>query len=1513
MSEKNTHIAIKILKYTGWSLLALVLLFMVVRFSLKTAFVHSFAKDQVVSIANQNLNGSLSIDRIKGDLWNDFSIHGLQITQSDTTLSLDSTRIKYNIWALLSSRFSASEISLSGLNVYILETENGTFNVQDLVKTQSDDTTSSFGIDIQELLIDNSSIRVNSPSYLPDSTLSIEQLSASAGFNYNREFSASLSALSFDLKEGRLPEPISFSSSGSYDSETISLNELVIETGRSLFRANGFTDLGDSTLAVEAATMPFSLDDIQPYLDYELPSDDLQLSLDITGNLNDLKLELNGEGSGFDDLLIISSLSLSETPTLTKFGISGSNLDLRYFTNDSTGAEVGDFQISFEGSLNQQPAATDITWGFTFNNIRFEEYLFETLFGSGTLKDQNLLANIQLSDGSDQAVLNPDVRGIFAENPTWIVDAEVSEIDLAWWTQNPELSGDINFRARAEGKGFELSGEPWTFSLSSSNHVKGAATTRDSSGNRLTQLTPKIVQDTITIVDQPFSDFNLQGIITEDSAKADGFFQLIESKINVSASVSDFLAEVPTFRYQMDAREFDLNEITAIDSISSSININIQGDGSHFDPEKIQLNTALLIDSSFVNGAAFELLDINANLDGNILTVRKGELNSEVIEGSFSGRRNLINQTDPDNNFALDIQVKNLQPLASFAGTDILNATGSINGNVTEIVDNELLFDGNIELNDVQYDTLFTANSIKGTTKISIRDEYGYDFSLTIDQPVFSGIALQDLEFAAIGTSTSDSLSGNFNLDVISDEAGKISQAGEYAFNFETLATSLTWIIFDFQTPARMLSLREPFNLRYENYSIQTDTLMLSSDGGTFLNMAIPYADSTEQKLWVEGEEFDFGVIQEIIFDERFVDGIVSGNFKVDNSPTELTGDGAIDITNLSYQGTVLEKLALNFELISERLASTLAITVDGEEALSGKLDIPFIPEAPEQLGDPFFEEPVSGSLVINPVELNEFEELLNSFQITQTTGILSFNGSLSGTAGQPDFEGRFDLKDPTLSGIRIDSAFASFEYHHIEEKIRGITEINARGQKAASISAEIPIAMDFQTFELIMPDENDLLSFNLNTDNFNISVFNDFLNKEYMNRLRGTLNADINISGTKEDLAPKGSLRLSGGELAVPIAGINLTKINSELGFSEDGDLLLRSLNMNSGSGNFSANGSIDLEGITPTSLDLSAKATRFRLANTSDYNLTIDLDSKLTGQPARPEASGVLTIKNGFVYLQDFGERSVETVELEGEEASSFSPYDSLAMDMQFVIERDFLIRNQRYLDMEIELTGELDAQKETGDDLQLFGTLNAERGYVRPLGKQFNLEEGRFTFSGPLVEPEIFINTSYVPQSSQKQGDPIVLYYIIEGNALDPEFRFDSEPQMEQQDIICYTLFNKPCYALESWQQVVSGGTGSTPADLLVGVLLDEFEMLATQELGIDVVQIENTRSGSNSGTSIKTGWYLNRRTFFAIVNEISGTTPKTMFILEYLLNENLDLIITQGDDNRQGIDLRWQFDY
>lgn len=237
---------------------------------------------------------------------------------------------------------------------------------------------------------------------------------------------------------------------------------------------------------------------------------------------------------------------------------------------------------------------------------------------------------------------------------------------------------------------------------------------------------------------------------------------------------------------------------------------------------------------------------------------------------------------------------------------------------------------------------------------------------------------------------------------------------------------------------------------------------------------------------------------------------------------------------------------------------------------------------------------------------------------------------------------------------------------------------------------------------------------------------------------------------------------------------------------------------------------------------------------------------------------------------------------------------------------------MRNRRYLDLEYELDGQIDLLKQRGEDLQLFGALGAASGYARPLGKQFQLEEGVITFQGDPTNPQLNVRHLFEPPQ-QGLGD-VRIWYIIEGRVEDPKFRYDSDPPMGLEDIISYTLFGKPFMSLDPWKQVVaSSGSNASAADVAMDVLLDKVETIATQRLGIDLVQIDNTQSGSNTGTSIKTGWYLNPRLFFAIQNQITGSIPNTIFTLEYLLEENLKLIITQGSDSQAGLDFRWNYDY
>lgn len=93
----------------------------------------------------------------------------------------------------------------------------------------------------------------------------------------------------------------------------------------------------------------------------------------------------------------------------------------------------------------------------------------------------------------------------------------------------------------------------------------------------------------------------------------------------------------------------------------------------------------------------------------------------------------------------------------------------------------------------------------------------------------------------------------------------------------------------------------------------------------------------------------------------------------------------------------------------------------------------------------------------------------------------------------------------------------------------------------------------------------------------------------------------------------------------------------------------------------------------------------------------------------------------------------------------------------------------------------------------------------------------------------------------------------------------------------------------------------------------VLLGRAEELAVRRLGVDVFKVKRFRVGAVSATALQTGWTLGPRTYFAVIQEIQGSTSKTFLLLEYRLGPNLDVMVVQGNDARQGLDVRWRREY
>lgn len=1489
MEKKKTNIAKKALKILGVTLIIILVLLVGVRLSLKTKYVHNIVKNTAIKAANKQLNAELNINKIEGDLWKDFKILSVSITNPDTLVKIDTLHINYDIFSLLSGTFNINEVDIKQTYIKVSETDSSQFDILELVDSSTDttdkDTESNFHFDIKKIGIHNLQAHLFSPSLLPDSILSIKNLDFKGGFALLDNPQVKISKLDFNIVEGRLPEPINISTKAHFDGNTFNLEQFVLDTGRSLLESSANIDTDLNQISGNFSAKPFTTEDIIPYLNQDIPHDNINLELSLSGDKNEILTSLSLKSNIIKELLLTAQLQIEPTPSLKSLNIEGNGLQIPNLETEEVLASINYLNLNLEGEINQEYENARLNWNLSANNIYAQDYMIDNLKSSGKLTDGDITGAIEINSHANEWVsIVPVINDVFGSLPTWQIDIEGKHIDGEFWAVNEDYKTDFDFIAHANGKGFELSNQNWYYDIT-------------------------IGQKPFELMEQTIDHIVIDGKVNEKQFTLHSNLKIKESEIKAQIEAIDFLDENIQFDYYLKTESLNLADIKTLEELPSKLDIELTGKGSGNNLDNLKLDGSLASENGYLNTSLIEKVNVNYQLNENILTINHGEFLSEITDLDFSLLFDINDFQNPNNNMDFEMELKNLNTLAPLANLNTLKAIGNVKGKLD--LDDEKLLQTKLDLHlaNIQVDSLLIADEISGDIRATIAPQINYNLDINIDKPTLSGAVLQDIIFEGDGIIASNKIDGSYRLSIYGSERGNILQKGVYTADTDINSLLLTVQQFDINALDSKLSMQKDFVITVQDNAVKTDTLHLISDKkDTYLMVSVPIADSLKQTAWLKGNNFDFGIIQDVLLDERFVDGVLSGNIDFTKTDTTISANAALALEDINYQGFISDSIGIFLNIENDKLVAKTNIIVNEKEIVNGSVDLPFAFESGESLPDEFFERPVEGHLKINSTELTQLQSLLDIFNIKNTNGIISFDGSLSGNAGNPEFDGKLVISKPVFSGVPLDSIYAGFSYHNESNKVKIESLVTAKSQKVVEANVDIPFVYNFRTFEVITTSEEDPIKVSVLTDKFNLAALNDFLDHNTATNLRGALSGNLDITSNKDTTNIDGEFKLDNARVNITAANIKLEDIRSKLLINEN-RITLDELRAKSGPGTFNANGFISLNGLSPDTMDINVKANQFRLINTQDYNANIDLDSKISGTVFNPKITGKLAVKNGFVVLQSFGDKYIEDVTLD-EEIDNISLYDSLAVEMQLVIERNFYVRNKQYLDMEVEVIGDIDAVKEKGKDLELFGSLDGPKGYVKPLGKLFNLDEAQITFSGPVTDPDLYIKSSHQPNQ-----EPVTLFYIIEGTASQPVFRFDSDPPMEQKDIIAYTIFGRPFYALDSWQRTVSGGSGNTTtaSDVILNILLDEVESLAMQELGIDVVQIDNIRSGNETGTSVKAGWYVNNRTFFAVISEFGNSNPKTLFLLEYMLTKNIDLIITQGDNARQGIDVRWKYDY
>ncbi|TYP92125.1 Autotransporter translocation and assembly factor TamB [Fodinibius salinus] len=1460
-------------------LLGVAVLAVVARLSLKTPLVQGWVKNIVVNTANNQINAKLDIDKLSGDLWHQLKLSGITLTrQRDTLIAVDSVRADYNIWALASGELDVSELDIYRPTADIKQ-QNGSWDIANVAPSSSGDG-GMIPFRIDDLQLHQGKVTANGAG-LPDSPLTIADLEISSSISYNQpSYNVDLTNLSFQVQH-LTDDLFQLSTSAAASDKKITLQKLVLATGNSVIQSSGVFQVDDSSFTADFSAEPLGWQDLVQVARQMPLRSDLQLSAGISGTAETVNLSLQMEGRGIASFDMKSQVQWNKGIALSQLSIDASRLDLAMLLADTTMPEIRELHTQFTGRVpleSYQQSQGDLQ--FTVRDISRPPYQVDVLTATGNINNGSAAISLDGQSKKQSVSAQLEAEQLWSEQPQVLGQVNAQHINPGYWAVDSTLVGDISFDASFSGKGWYPGEESWSYAIRSSNS---------------------------RFMEKYIRGFSLSGEVNKQQISADGKAEIREGIVQFTADANNIFT-IPNYNYELQTRNLNVGALMGKPNFNTAINAELSGSGSGISLADLQLQTSVSVDSSLINGELLRNLSAGVSIKDTIAVVDSARLKSTIAEGSLEARMHLLNHNDPENKLSLNLEFKDIGALAPLAGVKGLNAEGKITGRLSPGLDQGIQFSGNVDFSDVRYGTVFSTNQLQGSVDTKLQSTIDYSVDLDLENPAFYGLNMQDFSFKSQGQYFDPAVKGSFELTFSSPKEGRIEQAGSYDIRPDSvqLTTTKLDIISDYRT----LSLEQPFAATYSNDRLSVGTMRVVSDQA-YLELALPIFSEEEQRGVVEGKDLNIATIQHCLFGKPVVEGMLSGRMEITRKDTALDAQGEILLSEVRYKGAGFNTLSIEGGVENERLNGRLRVRDRGKTLLEGEASLPFRLANPEDLPPSFFDEPVEGKLRMKKISIKQFGDIFADLGITNSTGKVAFAGSLSGEAGNPKFTIDASLTEGELSGVGVDSVTAGGTYNHDKRSLNLDASVTSLKQKAAEINVQFPLFIDLKTFNVDLPGRKDSVSANISTNDFNLAAVDDFLDPKKVRGVKGTLDGDVRIEGPAGDLQAKGQLTFRNGVFHLVPAGIQVQNISSKVLFRSD-EIQLQSFSAKSGKGKLTAKGMVEFAEMVPGNINLDVNASNFRAANSKKYSAAINLDSRVRGTVTKPKVSGNLSFVDGFVRLDNFGEKSVETVSLDStKEEPRVSVYDSLSLDMNVSFNRRFFIRNERYLEMEAKLDGSVELLKEPGSKLQLFGTINTPEGYALPFGKRFKLQEGAVTFTGNPKNPNLMIRTRYEPPQTKED---IIIWYIIEGTVEKPKFKYESQPQMELDNIISYTIFGQPYYALNSWKQAVAGsGSNNAAANIAIDVLLDRVEALATRKLGIDVVKIDNTQTAGDNGTAITTGWYISPKVFFAIQNVITGSRPDTSFLLEYELKKNLKLLLRQGNGIREGIDIKWDYDY
>jgi hypothetical protein len=1125
--------------YTGVGLLILLVILFGVS---QTSTFRNWLREKIITEFNDASNSKLYIEEIDGTLLTSLIIDNSNLTlDGDTLFMAEKIEVKTSPLKILFKLIYFRDVEVTNCNISLLKDAQGEINISKLFPPSEeppDTTSSSFNWKIQVANLELSNINFKLQS--ADNKNST-QVYSQPNFDDLRVNDLNLSLAGFaDLSESEFH--LSIANLDMHPNLTgFNLKHFEVNINKVGDRAE-INDLhlitSRSDVLINASVSEYAFLDPKEKRKFENAVLDLNLVAD--------KFD-------FDDLSNwISGTQLLNGKVGTNISVSGTLSEL-YLNKLNVNYNQGTI-LKGEGQLKNILAGADMQINMLFTNSQVNQEDVNNLLrdieipvypGYGLLRLDTISYSGKPLNFNSHIILNTD-KGSVNLSADLDLEKEDMEYNINFVTQGLDvqpvsgLQTNLNSAGSIQGSGTDLKTLKTNIDIKNSNS---------------------------TVSEYYLNNFAL--ICTASDGKINADVNIVSDSLKGSLKANlDFNnPDLPAYNFSGNIQQLNISKFLYSDNLNTKLNFVIDGEGTSFDPDEMNLFFSLRVDSSYLNDIYIKstrtIVDLRKDenervinlisdladitVEGNFntedlieLITKKSGLIAESVTNklnSFNGQaenrdssyyysNSIQPETDLEENLTSDIDVKYLiefkdfELISLFLGNADLEVDGEIGGDITS-KNNELNMSMNTKIDYFKYwdgnNLLFTSEtnldfSIQDSTSTSDLDNLVTNMHLT-SKRMFVGAELNNI---------------TFDLNMKNEDA-QIDFSG----NFENTASAKLNGNIKFE-PNDLRLLLDNLSLNYKGYELENKSgidIVYKSDEITFNNFELLHKPgeisiegsmsfSGQQNLNLKASGFEADEITTKLLglaQDKSLYAIVGLDASLTGTAESPLIDADLSVDSVSFGKTSFG----NFNGKAQYSAKLLQAELDFQEFVEQTTERKLLISADVPVNLSFTDgNEVTDKNIVAHLKANDFNlEALGNIvpMVSKLNGLLNADVSITTSGNRTNISGNLNL-----DGIRFVSDANNLEYELALETVIENNRVNINSltlnNSHSTQNGGTLTGGGFVTLNNFTPDQveifmnGELLLLNKNSRAVSPNIYGDV-------KIRTNGNIEFKLAGEKSSL----------------------------------------------------------------------------------------------------------------------------------------------------------------------------------------------------------------------------------------------------------------------------------------------------------------------------------------------------------------------------------------------------------